>query len=101
MMARPDGSGVETPVMEARVKRGRRLPRGAIHALRDLLYIQLVDTHGATPADANRVFAEPVDPRQFRKRRQKLAPAVAQHGVLPLISAIIAGPDRNGAARGD
>jgi len=87
--------------MEPRAKRGRRLPRGAIHGLRDLLYIQLVDTHGATPADANRVFADPVDPRQFRKRRQKLRPLVEQHGVLPLISAIVAGPDGKAVAGGD
>lgn len=97
MMMNENGIGVATPITPIR-KSGRKigpcLPKGALRALRDLCYIQLIDLHGLTPCDALEVLRNPVDPRQVRSRRKALQPLVDQHGVIGLMSAIAKGPIR-------
>lgn len=89
MMIRPDGSGVETPHRCPPRSRGRKLSEDAARGIRDLLYSLLLDTFSLTPADATRVMSGGLSRIQVWRRRQELTPLVEEHGVLPLIDALV------------
>lgn len=69
-------------------RKGRRLPKGRIRAMRDLCYRLLTDQFALTPADAHAVMTSTIDQRQARARSRAIEPLVRVHGVLTMMSVI-------------
>lgn len=89
MMVRPDGQGVETPIMRAK-PRGEVLSDDQIRILRDLCFSMLA-TLDLSPADARRVMTCRITDRAVRLRQKELAPRVNRDGVFPLMRQVAKG----------